>query len=99
VPGRVGHRAETAAQARPYGMFFGPGRHGDEMARWAATRPGTMEAGGIAGRCVRPRGGEPTTEAEGATHAAMVGAPGPVVEAVHADAAGAPPPEGRQVAA
>jgi hypothetical protein len=30
VPGRVGRRAGLAAQARPYGLFFGPGRHDAE---------------------------------------------------------------------
>jgi hypothetical protein len=30
VPGRARCRAELAAQARPYGLFFGPGRHGTE---------------------------------------------------------------------
>jgi hypothetical protein len=30
VPGRARRRAEMAAQARPYDLFFGLGRHGDE---------------------------------------------------------------------
>jgi hypothetical protein len=30
VPGRARRRAELAAQARPDGMFFGPGRHDAE---------------------------------------------------------------------
>jgi hypothetical protein len=30
VPSRVGRRAELAAQARPYGLLFRPGQHGDE---------------------------------------------------------------------
>jgi hypothetical protein len=30
VPGRAGRRAELAAQARPYGRFFGSGRHDAE---------------------------------------------------------------------
>jgi hypothetical protein len=30
VPGRARRRAELAAQARPYGLFFGLGRHDAE---------------------------------------------------------------------
>jgi hypothetical protein len=84
VPGCVWCRAGTAAHAQPYDMFFGPGRHGTKMARWVATLPVTMEAVGIAGRGVSPRGGELTTEAEGAAHTDMAGAPAPAVEAARA---------------
>jgi hypothetical protein len=50
VPGRVGRRAQLTAQARPDGLFFGPGRHDAEdspMGRGSARhyRPAAAETG------------------------------------------------------
>jgi hypothetical protein len=46
VPGRVGCRAELAAQARPYDLFFGSYRHGAEDGPMGHDRPGTIDLGG-----------------------------------------------------
>jgi hypothetical protein len=41
-PGRVVHRAQLSAQARPYGLFFGPGRHDAEDGPMGHGRAGTI---------------------------------------------------------
>jgi hypothetical protein len=46
VPGRVGRRAELAAQARPYDLFFGSGRHNVEDGPMGHDRPDTIELSG-----------------------------------------------------
>jgi hypothetical protein len=46
VPGRVGRRAELAAQARPYDLFFGPGQHDVEDGPMGHDWPDTIELGG-----------------------------------------------------
>jgi hypothetical protein len=62
VPGRVGRRAQLAAQARPYSLFFGPGQHDAEngpMGRRPARHYNTAQEPGqgrSAGR--RPPEGE-----------------------------------------
>jgi hypothetical protein len=49
VSGCVGHRVSLSAQTRPYGQFFGPGRHGDTGRKMdcdsGRTHPGTISRG------------------------------------------------------
>jgi hypothetical protein len=84
VPGRVGHRAELAAQARPYGRFFGPGRHDAEVGpmgrdparHYRRRRGGRGRDTGGAWRSARPELRRPTAQAGTAVTPAPHGASG-----------------------
>jgi hypothetical protein len=84
VPGRVGRRAELAAQARPYGRFFESGRHDAEVGpmgrdparHYRRRRGGRGRDTGGAWRSARPELRRPTAQAGTAVTPAPHGASG-----------------------
>jgi hypothetical protein len=85
-PGRVVRRAQLPAQARPYGLIFGPGRHDAEDGSMGRGRPDTIlcpfdGGGGMCPAHDRTIRGRCPTLVEATTRQRTAGAPTPAAEA------------------